>query len=56
MAKIGTLTADLSLESAQFIAGMRRAAQETSRATTTMQKNIAGMQRVGGPAEAKGLN
>lgn len=45
MAKIGTLTADLKLESAAFIRDLRKASQETARATTAMQRSMSGLQR-----------
>jgi len=45
MAKIGSLTADLKLESAAFIRDMRKAAQETARSTSAMQSSLAGLQK-----------
>ena len=45
MAKIGSLTADLKLESAAFIRDMRKAAQETAKSTSQMQKGMASLQK-----------
>lgn len=44
MAKIGSLTADLKLESAAFIRDMRKASQETALATSQMSKSMASVQ------------
>lgn len=45
MAKIGSLTADLRLESASFIRDLRKAAQETSANTNRMTRQMQGLQR-----------
>src|SRR5581483_2462529 len=45
MAKIGSLTADLKLESAAFIRDLRKAAQETARNTNAMQASMARLQK-----------
>jgi hypothetical protein len=39
MAQIGSLTADLRLESAAFIRDLKRAADATARNTSAMQRN-----------------
>lgn len=44
MASIGSLTADLRLESAQFIRELNRAAQETARNTNAMKRSMASLQ------------
>jgi hypothetical protein len=45
MAQIGSLTADLWLESAAFIRDLKKAADATARNTSAMQRNMATMQR-----------
>ena len=45
MAKIGSLTADLKLESAAFIRDLKKAADATARNTSAMQRSMAGMQK-----------
>jgi hypothetical protein len=45
MANIGSLTADLRLESAAFIRDLKRAADATARSTAAMQNNMTQMQR-----------
>src|SRR5262245_22517738 len=45
MAKIGSLTADLKLESATFIRDLQKAAAATSRNTKAMQTSMAGLQK-----------
>lgn len=44
MAKIGSLTADLTLESAAFIRDLRKAAQETANNTDRMARQMRGLQ------------
>lgn len=45
MASIGSLTADLKLESAAFIRDLRRAADATAKNTSAMQRQMNGLQR-----------
>lgn len=45
MATIGSLTADLKLESAQFISGMKQAADATAKNTRAIQSNVSGLQK-----------
>jgi hypothetical protein len=45
MASIGSLRADLALESAAFIRDFRRAAEETRRNTTAMNRSLASLDR-----------
>src|SRR5690349_20554517 len=44
MASIGSLTADLKLESAAFIRDLKKAADETARNTAAMKKSVGGLQ------------
>jgi len=45
LAKIGSLTADLKLESAAFIRDLKKAADATARNTSAMQRQVAGLQK-----------
>jgi hypothetical protein len=45
MAKIGSLTADLKLESAAFIRDLKKAADATAKNTSAMQRSMAGLNK-----------